>query len=178
MVGLRTLSKMIYTANITTLAGTAKAAPKKTTIKVTKGLIYRVEFFFPRGSVGLMGVAVFDALYQCWPSSAGDFFTSDDETIGFDDLLVKETEPYEFQVLTYNEDETFDHFVAVRLGMLSKEVYMARFMPTKSYEYLADLLLRLATERKELEILQRDIISDAPLEWQLSIVPAEDTEIL
>lgn len=169
---------MIYTANITTPSGTLRSSPKKTTIKVTNGLIYRVEFFFPRGSQGLMGVAVFDALYQCWPSTVGEFFVSDNESIGFDDLLIKETEPFEFQVMTYNEDETFDHFVSVRLGLVSKEVYLARFMPTKSYEYLADLLLRLATERKELEILQRELISDAPLEWQLSIVPAKDVEIL
>lgn len=169
---------MIYTANITTPSGTAKSDPKRTMINVTKGLIYRVEFFFPKGPSGLVGVAVLDGLFQCWPSSTGEFFISDNETIGFDDLLIKETAPYEFTVLTYNEDETFDHFVAVRIGLLSKEVYMARFMPTKSHEYLAELLLRLATERKELEMLQRELISDAPLEWQLSIVPAEDTEIL
>lgn len=169
---------MIYTGNITTPANTVRKAPKITRVKVTKGLIYRVEFYFPPGSMGLMGVAVFDALYQCWPSSIGDYFTSDNETIGFDDLFLKEAEPYEFQVVTYNEDETYEHFVSVRLGLLSKDVYQARFLPLKSHEYLADLLLRLATERKELEMLQREIISDAPLEWQLSIVPAQDVEIL
>ena len=169
---------MIYTANITTAAGTLQAAPKRTTLQVTKGLVYRVEFYYPPGSLGLMGVAVLDGLYQCWPSNPAEFFISDNETIGFDDLLIKEAAPFEFTVLTYNEDDTFDHFVAVRVGLVSKEVYLARFMPTKSYEYLADLLLRLATERKELEMLQRELISDAPLEWQLSIVPAKDMGIL
>lgn len=169
---------MIYTANITTTSGTTKAAPKITSINVTKGLVYRVEFYFPPGSFGLLGVAVFDGLYQCWPSTIGDFFISDNETIGFDDLLIKESAPFEFKVITYNEDDTFEHFVAVRIGLVSREVFLARFLPTKSYEYLADLLLRLATERKELELLQRQLISDAPLEWQLSIVPAKDTEIL
>ena len=169
---------MIYTANITTSSGTLKKTPKRTTIKVTKGLVYRVEFYFPPGSSGLMGVAVLDGLYQAWPSNADTFFISDNETIGFDDLFIKESDPFEFTVLTYNLDDKFDHFVSVRIGLVSKEVYLARFMPTKSYEYLADLLMRLATERKELEMLQRELISDAPLEWQLSIVPAKDTEIL
>lgn len=169
---------MIYTANITTSSGTTKEAPKRTSIKVNKGLVYRVEFYFPPGSMGLMGVAVLDGLYQCWPSTPGVFFITDDETIGFDDLFIKEAEPYEFTVLTYNEDDTYNHFVSVRLGLVSREVFLARFMPTKSYEYLADLLMRLATERKELEMLQRELISDAPLEWQLSIVPAKDLEVL
>lgn len=165
---------MIYTANITTPSGKARTDPKITKLKVTKGLVYRVEFYFPPGSMGLMGVAVMDGSYQCWPSSPGDFFVSDNETIGFEDLLVKESAPFEFKVVTYNDDDTFEHFVSVRVGLVSKEVFLARFMPTKSYEYLADLLLRLATERKELEMLQRELISDAPLEWQLSIVPVKD----
>jgi len=169
---------MIYTANITTPAGTLRTDPKRTILKVTKGLVYRVSFYFPPGSKGLMGVAVFDGLFQCWPSSVNEYFVSDDDTIGFEDLLIKESQPFEFEVVTYNEDESFDHFLSVRIGLVSKEVFLARFMPTKSYEYLADLLLRLATERKELELLQREIVSGQPLEWQLSIVPAQDTEIL
>ena len=169
---------MIYTANITTPANTAKTDPKVTTLSVTKGLVYRVEVFFPNGSQGLMGVAVKDGLFQLWPSTIGDYFICDDATIAFEDLLEKEAAPFEFQVVTYNEDELFEHFVAVRVGLVSREVFLARFLPTKSHEYLADLLLRLATERKELEMLQRELISDAPLEWQLSIVPAQDVEIL
>ena len=120
-----------------------------------------------------MGVAVFNGLFQCWPSSVGEFFTGDNATIGFDDLLLVDSAPFEFQVVTYNLDETFDHNVSVKIGLVSSEVFMARFLPTKSYEYLAKLLIDLATERKELEMLQRELISDAPLEWQLSIVPVK-----
>jgi len=92
-------------------------------------------------------------------------------------MLEKKEEPFEFTVMTYNEDETYEHTVAVRIGLVSKEVFLARFMPTKTHEYLADLLLRLAIERQELELLQRELISDAPLEWQLKIVPVKDVEI-
>jgi len=169
---------MIYTANITTAKETSKLDPKRTVLRVTKGLVYRVEFFFPQGSAGLMGVAVLDGLFQIWPSSVGEFFVTNNETIGFDDLLEKQAAPFEFCILTYNLDVQYDHFVSVRVGLVSKEVFLARFLPTKNIEYLADLLMRLATERKELEMLQREMISSAPLEWQLSIVPAQDTEIL
>jgi len=169
---------MIYTANITTPANTAIKAPKITRLNVTKGLVYRVEFYFPTGSAGLLGVAVCDGLFQCWPSTIGEYFRSDNETIAFEDMFIKEAAPYEFTIVTYNLDTNFEHFCSVRIGLVSKEIFLARFMPTKTHEYLADLLLRLATERKELEMLQRQLVSDAPLEWQLSIVPAQDTEVL
>ena len=169
---------MIYTENITTPAGTAKDNPQRTTLHVTKGLVYRVAFYFPPGSQGLLGVAVLDGLYQCWPSTPGVYFRSDDDTIRFEDMLVKEAAPFEFTVLTYNLDTEYEHLVSVRVGLVSKDVFLARFMPTKTHEYLADLLLRLATERQELELLQRELISDAPLEWQLKIVPVKDLDIL
>lgn len=167
---------MIYTANITTPANTAKTSLKKTIMPVTKGLVYRVEFFFPKGSAGLMGVFVADGLYQVWPSSVGEYFVGEEQNISFEDLFIKEEPPYELTIYTYNEDTTFDHYVSIRIGLVSRDVFLARFMPTKNIEYLADLLLRLATERKELELLQRQLVSDAPLEWQLSIVPEQDLE--
>ena len=165
---------MIYVANINTVKNTAKSSAKVTTLKVTKGLIYRCGFQFPRGPSGLVGVAVFHGLFQMWPSSIGEYFVTDGETITFEDLFIFEDEPYDLTIKTYHEDETYDHVISVRIGLVSKEVFQARFLPTKSHEYLAELMLDLATERKELEMLQRDLLSDAPLEWQLSIVPVKD----
>lgn len=138
---------MIYVANITTPKNTAKSALKKTTIKVTSGLVYRVEFYFPAGSAGLMGVAVFDGSYQIWPSSVGEFFIADDDTIRFDDMYLKESAPFELQCYTYNEDDTYDHFVAVRVGLVSSEVFLARFMPTRGRQQFAKIRRQMETER-------------------------------
>lgn len=146
---------MIYTANITTLAKRWKTNLKKTTINVTKGLVYKVEFYFPAGSAGLMGVAVFDGLYQIWPSTVGDFFVSDGETIRFDDMYLKESAPFELQCYTYNEDDTYPHFVAVRIGLVSSEVFLARFMPTRGRQQFAKIRRRMETERAAREIEQR-----------------------
>ena len=165
---------MIYVANINTEKNTAKSSPKVTYLKLTKGLIYRCSFQFPRGPSGLVGLAVFQGLFQMWPSSVGEYFIADDETINFDDLFIFEDAPYDLAIKTYNEDETYDHVVSVRIGLVSKEVFQARFLPLTSHEYLAELMLDLATERKELEMLQRQLLSDAPLEWQLAIVPVKD----
>ncbi len=145
---------MIYTANITTVANTAQSSLKETTIRVTKGLVFKVEFNFPPGSSGLMGLAVFDGLYQVWPSSVGEFFTSDDETIAFEDLYLKESAPFEFKCYTYNEDETYSHFVGVRIGLVSSEVYMARFLPNKSRQYFEGLRKRMVEERSKMAAQQ------------------------
>lgn len=138
---------MIYTANITTVKNTAQTALKKTVIHVTKGLVYKVEFYFPPGPSGLMGLAVFDGLYQVWPSSVGEFFVSDNETISFDDMYLKESAPYEFQCYTYNEDDKYPHFVSVRIGLVSSEVFLARFMPGRGRQQFEKMRKRMVTER-------------------------------
>ncbi len=159
---------MIYTANITTDAKTWKTDLKTTRITVTKGLVYKVEFFFPSGSHGMMGVAVFDGLYQVWPSSVGEFFIGEDMVIPFDDMYLMESAPYEFQVYTYNEDDTHKHMVAVRIGLVSSEVFMARFLPTKSDEYMFELITSMVAEQEARARLQREQLEQTVFEWMLT----------
>lgn len=156
---------MIYTANITTVKNTAQTSLKQTRIRVTKGLVYKVEFYFPAGSAGLMGLAVFDGLYQVWPSSVGEFFIGDDLTIAFDDLYLKESEPFEFQCYTYNTDDSNDHLVIPRIGLVSSEVFMARFMPTRDRNYFARLRQKILSERANRISVQRELMGGETLEW-------------
>jgi len=156
---------MIYTANITTPANTAATSLKHTVLHVTKGLVYKVEFYFPSGSAGLMGVAVFDGGFQLWPSTVGEFFCSDDETIDFDDMYLKEAAPYQLDLYSYNDDDTYDHVVAVRVGLVSREVFLARFLPTKGYDYLAELVAKLAAEQAALAVAQAEQLAETPYQW-------------
>lgn len=156
---------MIYTANITTDEKGAKTKLKHTVLNVTKGLIYKVEFYFPSGSAGLMGVAVFDGLFQCWPSTVGEFFKSDGETISFDDMYLKEAAPYQLDCYSYNTDDTYPHAVTVRVGLVSKEVFLARFMPTKGYDYLAGLLEKMSLEKDAQAAAQAELLKETPYEW-------------
>jgi len=158
---------MIYTANITTDKDTAQTDLKKTVINVTKGLVYKVEFYFPSGSAGLMGVAVFDGLFQVWPSNVGEFFVGEDQEIDFDDLYLKEAAPYELQCYTYNTDDTYEHFVSVRIGLVSKEAFMMRFLPQKSQEVFLASLRQMAAEKEALIRLQREKLPSTPFEWML-----------
>jgi len=134
---------MIYEATICTSKDTPRYGPDVNRLYVTKGLVYKIELDFPPGSAGLLGVAVYDGGFQVWPSTLGEWFTGDGILISFDDVYLKETEPYVFDIYTYNEDDTYDHSVTVRLGLVSKEIFMARFLPTVSYKYFEEMMLRL-----------------------------------
>ncbi len=169
---------MIYVANITTAKNTAKNALKRTNITVTKGLVYKVEFFFPPGSAGLMGVAVFDGLYQVWPSSVGEFFIGEDQVISFDDMYLTESAPYQFQFYTYNLDDTHSHMVSVRIGLVSKDVFLARFMPTKSADFLSELLVKMGFQ-KELQIrILKETLPMTPAQWiEDNVEPAPEEKV-
>lgn len=167
---------MIYTANITTEIDKFKTKLKKTVLHVTKGLVYKVEFYFPSGSAGLMGVAVFDGLYQVWPSSVGEFFIGEDHVVSFDDLYLKESAPYKFQIYTYNIDDVHGHFVSVRIGLVSSEVFMARFMPTKGHDYLAKLRKQMRQERATIFRKQTELVTGTKLKrlpWELKLATAQ-----
>lgn len=158
---------MIYAKNITTPKKTWSSSLKKTVLKVSKGLVYKVEFYFPGGSAGLMGVAVFDGLYQVWPSTVGEFFIGEDQTIPFDDMYLKETAPFDFQIYTYNEDETYPHMVSVRIGLVSSELFLARFMPTRTRESFVKMRMQMQEERKKRAAQQKRKLPDTPFKWML-----------
>lgn len=158
---------MIYSANITTPANTTQSGLKTTRIHVTKGLVYKVEFYFPSGSAGMMGVAVFDGLFQVWPSSVGEFFIGEDHVVSFDDLYLKEAAPFELQCYTYNTDDTYDHAVSVRIGLMSKDVFLARFLPTRGHDYMEELLKKMMTERTERAVRQKARLPKTPFKWMV-----------
>lgn len=158
---------MIYTANITTPANTAQTKLKRTRITVTKGLVFQFELYLPSGSAGLMGVAVFDGLFQVWPSSVGKFFVGEHHLISFPDMYLMESAPFEFQAYTYNEDTVHNHFASVRIGLVSKEVFLARFLPTKSNEYMAGLMAKMALERDSQAERQKQELEQTVFEWLL-----------
>jgi len=158
---------MIFAANISTPKDTDETSLKRTNLAVTKGLVYKVEFYFPTGSAGLMGVAVFDGLYQVWPSSVGEFFIGEDMVISFDDMYLKESPPYSFQIYTYNTDDTHAHSVAVRIGLVSADVFLARFMPTKGHDYLMDLIANMQAEKEIQARVQLEVMPMTPAQWLL-----------
>jgi len=158
---------VIYIANITTPYNTAKTALKKTVVQVTSGLVFKVEFYFPAGSAGLMGVAVFDGLYQVWPSTVGEFFIGEDQLIAFDDMYLKEAAPFELQCYTYNVDDTYNHFVSIRIGLVSADVFLARFMPSRQRIDFDRIRVEMLKAKSERAAVQLQKMPQTPFKWML-----------
>ena len=139
---------MIYGLDIDTPANTQKTDPKITDLHLTNGLVYRLALRFPPGSAGLMGVKIFSGAFQVWPSSRETWFRGDDDIIAFDDTYLVTVEPFLFQIITYNEDDTYDHEVLLRVGLVSEDIFMARFLPSYAYEDYKKMLIELQKDDK------------------------------
>jgi len=152
---------MIYSKYITTPANTSEKLPKRTVLKVTKGLVYKVEIMFPPGSAGLLRCAIFDGFYQAWPSTSGEYFRTEMETISYPDTYLKEAQPFQFDIITWNEDNTYDHALVVRLGMVSERVFMARFLPTYGWEEFEKMLKEIrAVQEFEIEMAKAKLLKE------------------
>jgi len=140
---------MIYVADITTPIINRAGNPLKTILKIGSGLIYKVEVEFPTGPCGLLYTRAYDGLHSLWPSSEGVWYHSDGVTIAFDDLYLKMQPPFQIDIFTYNLDEVYPHWCQWRVGMVSQEVFIARFLPSYEYEYFKRMLEEMAVEEKE-----------------------------
>lgn len=156
---------MIYSVHIDTPKETLITSPKPTELVVTKGLVYKVEVEFPTGSAGLMGIIICDGNYQLWPSSLGQWFTGDGSLIAFDDVYLKEAAPYKFKIFTYNVDTVYQHSVNIRIGLVSKEIFMARFLPHLSYKFFEEMLSKLQKQQDIIKDDQKQSIIASPFPW-------------
>uniref|UniRef100_A0A6H1ZZL2 Uncharacterized protein n=1 Tax=viral metagenome TaxID=1070528 RepID=A0A6H1ZZL2_9ZZZZ len=152
---------MIYAATITTANTVTAANPQKTVVKVAKGLVYKFELEFPPGSLGNLFVAVFDGLYQVWPSSTGVWFSSDKNTIAFEDTYLKAIPPFEFNVYTYNTGDSWPHTCHVRIGLVTNDEFIARYLPAKSYEFMIRALQDMEAQQREAQ----GGVLESPFPW-------------
>ncbi len=113
---------MIYRFGITTPANTASTAKKETRLKIASGIVHQIDIRFPPGPQGLLHIHINDALHQVWPINPDEDFAAAGEVISFREFIPILTEPYELQAFTWNEDDTHEHLVIVRLGILPLNV--------------------------------------------------------
>ena len=109
---------MIYDLTVLTPANTPATAPLLTPLKVTNGIVTKLDVVFPQGCHGLLHVAILHALHQIWPLNPEGSFASDGEAISFEEYLSMDVDPYELTVKTWNLDDTYDHHCIVRVGIL------------------------------------------------------------
>ncbi len=137
---------MIYQSTIKTVAGTSQSNPMRTKLRMTNGLLYKIEIFFPPGSSGLLGCQIIDHATLIYPSSPGEWFTGDNIQIEFDDTYIVSLPDFSFDILTYNDDTIFDHTCVVRIGLLSDDDLIIRYLPQSLSESLDQYTKKTTTE--------------------------------
>ena len=100
-------------------------APVVQDLPVTSGNLQHVEVFFPPGCAGLAHLSIWYWGRQIWPSNPDSFFTADGLAIAFDQDIDIVDPPYIFQLLGWNEDDTFPHSLIVRMSVIPQDRTMA-----------------------------------------------------
>jgi len=126
---------MFWAWDITIPAGRSESNPVTKTLKLSKGVMTRVDIKFPAGCHGLVKVRLLRSEFQLVPLSKGEWVTGDDETVPTEGYYELETTPTQLKFLGCAPTTSYDHTVTVRVTVLPKQV--ASMLP------VADLLTRL-----------------------------------
>lgn len=153
---------MIYSATITTTHGATELTATETKLIINKGLIWMIEVEYPWGCCGFVHVQIFDCNYQLFPATPGEYLKGDGILAKYDDLYFKGSAPYELIIKTWNEDETYDHTIQVRIGLATLEAYMSRYIPSMTWDKLAEMIAQIETtqeaeKERAIQTLQEEI---------------------
>ena len=113
---------MFYEFPLAIAVGKTELAPETQEVKLTQGLIHRLEVEFPDGCTGLVHVAVLWLDHQVWPTNPGEYFTSNNHVIIVDDYFELYEAPYILKIVGWTEALLYPHTVTVRIGVLPKAV--------------------------------------------------------
>lgn len=112
---------MYYEASLHIPKNTLPTAPVSVTIPVHPGRVNHVEVFFPPGSAGLANVIITMWGRQVWPTNPDSSFRGDGTPISFDEDLQLIDPPFEFEVVGWNDDDTFYHEPTIRISVLPED---------------------------------------------------------
>lgn len=88
---------------------------KRTEIEVEGDYLTNLTITFPHGCCGLMDVAILYGDEQIFPQNKGEYYSGDGETIKWEGLYRLPEKPCTFVIYTYNQDDTYNHMVFVRM---------------------------------------------------------------
>ena len=113
---------MIYEFAITVPKSRAESNPVVEELKITHGVIHRVDVQFPVGCAGLAHCKIYHQESQKWPSNTQGSFASDGYPIIFDENYEVKDEPYFLKAKCWNDDDTYQHIITIRLGVLDNKM--------------------------------------------------------
>jgi len=104
----------------TTPANTAKVDALEEEIKLSAGTIEQVWIFHPAGCAGLAYATITEGIHQLYPTNPKEAYHGDGIPFIFpDDHKLKK--PALLKLKTWNLDDTYDHYVYIRITVLLKK---------------------------------------------------------
>jgi len=116
---------LFYDFAVTIPAGTPEDSPVEKTLKLTHGVVHRLEVEFYPGARRYVWVKIFHEEHQVWPTNPDGSFQTDGYTIAFDDFYELKTEPFSFTVRGYSPNADYDHVVTIRIGIIESRIALA-----------------------------------------------------
>jgi hypothetical protein len=113
---------MFYAWDITIPAGTSEADPVVQTLKLTKGVITRVDVKFPPGCHGVVKVRLLRSEFQLVPLSSGEWVTGDGEIVQTEPYYELVEVPAELKFIGCSPAATYPHTVTVRVSIVPEEI--------------------------------------------------------
>ena len=104
---------MDYIAHIDTGTKYSEDSPKSTTLELTSGFLMGGFVYFPSGPAGLLHCIVRRGLHQILPANEGANYAIDDAVVPLHLNYMLDTRPYELEVLTWNDSETYSHTLTI-----------------------------------------------------------------
>ena len=108
---------MFYVFPITIPASTAETAKTQTLLPLARGKITQVQVHFPSGQIGLTHIGLNRGLHQFMPTNPEAKFSSSGETIPIAEDFLLDAAPFQLEAYAWNEDETYDHTITVRVQL-------------------------------------------------------------
>jgi hypothetical protein len=130
---------MFFAWDITIPAGTPETDPVIKILKLTKGVITRVDLKFPRGCHGMVRVRLTRYESPLVPLSRGEWVTGDNESIPTEGYYELTEIPTQLKFVGCSPGTLYDHTVTVRIQVLPQKV--ATMIPV--IELLSRLLQRM-----------------------------------
>lgn len=115
---------MLYSTDIKVPKNTPITAKQVTKLKVSDGVIHKVGIVFPSGCAGLVKIQMLDGGHQFISSTEGQYLSGDGEVVTIPDFYEIKTAPRFITIKTWNDDDTYDHTLQVRIYMLPKRFLM------------------------------------------------------
>jgi hypothetical protein len=113
---------MYYQSTISTPANTSSDTPLITTLQLARGLIVKIIVAFPPGPAGLCHVQIKDKGWQIAPWSIGEDLAWDNFVFEMTPKYEMISEPYEVTILSWNDDDSYEHKVFVGFEMVEGDI--------------------------------------------------------